>query len=128
MRAALAALMLAAAPAAAQEQGWERLLPGFAGAMSACLRDRPGGMVIDARLPQGARMEVVTLLTNGRQELCVLDLMMGRIIMRDPLRPEHEQSGPHPRAFMLERRCLDARRVEDADGREVGWLAYPGCG
>jgi hypothetical protein len=127
LRAALA-LLLAALPAAAQEAGWERLLPGFANAMAACLRDRPGGMVIEARLPAGARMEAVTLLPDGRQELCVLDLMLGRVVTRGPLRPEHEQPGPHLRAFMLERRCVDARRVEDADGREVGWLAYPGCG
>ena len=32
------------------------------------------------------------------------------------------------RAFMLERRCVDAWRVEDAQGRELGWLAYPACG
>ena len=126
MRALLA--LLVALPAAAGEPEWERLLPGFAAAMTACLRERPGAMVIEARLPPGGRMEVVTLLPDGTQELCVLDLIMGQIISRDRLRPEHVIPGPHLRAFMPERRCVDARRVEDANGREVGWLAYPGCG
>jgi hypothetical protein len=121
-------LTLLAVPAAAQDAGWERLLPGFASPMRACLHERPGGMVIDARLPAGARMEVVTLLPGGGQELCVLDLQLGRVITRDALRPQHTVPGPHLRAFMLERRCVDARRVEDANGAEVGWLAYPGCG
>ncbi|MCB4821713.1 hypothetical protein [Roseicella aerolata] len=31
-------------------------------------------------------------------------------------------------AFFLERRCVDARRVDAPDGRVLGWLAYPACG
>jgi len=32
------------------------------------------------------------------------------------------------RAFMLERRCVDAQRIDAPDGRELGWLAYQACG
>ena len=122
----LAALLLAT-PAVAQD-GWERLVPDFAPLMAACLEDRPGAMVIHAHLPPGARLEALTLLPDGRQESCVADLIAGRVIVRDVLRPEHHGAGPHLRAFMLDRRCVDARRVDGADGREIGWLAYPGCG
>jgi hypothetical protein len=31
-------------------------------------------------------------------------------------------------AFFLERRCVDARRVDAPDGPVLGWLAYPACG
>jgi hypothetical protein len=35
---------------------------------------------------------------------------------------------PEEPAFFLERRCVDARRVEAEDGAILGWLAYPACG
>jgi hypothetical protein len=35
--------------------------------------------------------------------------------------------GPGAPAFFLDRRCVDARRVDGPDGSVLGWLAYPGC-
>jgi hypothetical protein len=41
-----------------------------------------------------------------------------------PGAPSPEAAAP---AFFLERRCVDARRVDSADGTVLGWLAYPAC-
>ena len=37
------------------------------------------------------------------------------------------QPAPATPAFFLERRCVDARRIDGPDGTVLGWLAYPGC-
>jgi hypothetical protein len=51
-------------------------------------------------------------------------------MLREPLpaAPPADPADPAAAAFFLERRCVDARRIEAADGRILGWLAYPACG
>jgi hypothetical protein len=122
----LGLLLLGAGPVWAQTPGWESMLPEIAPALRACLADRPGAMVVEAwpmnRGLAGARL----LLPGGAREDCEADLGTGTVAHRGPAGPK--QPGEGLRAFMLERRCVDAWRVTDAQGREVGWLAYPGCG
>lgn len=114
-------------PAVAQDASWERLLPDVAIPLRACLAGRGEAMVVDARLAPGARLEAV-VQRGGDWEICVVDLPRGTVMLRTPLPAGEAPRGPHLRAFMLERRCVDATRVTDASGAELGWLAYPGCG
>lgn len=122
-----AALLLLAGPALAQA-GWEVRVAEFAPALRACLADRPGAMVVEAwpmnRGLAGARL----LLPGGAREDCEADLGAGTVRARAAVAPADRGPEEGLRAFMLERRCVDARRVEDEAGRELGWLAYPGCG
>ena len=46
---------------------------------------------------------------------------------RDRL-PDAAPPDPSAAAFVLEWRCVDARRVEATDGRILGRLADPACG
>lgn len=48
--------------------------------------------------------------------------VLGRRVLEGALPPD-----PAAPAFFLERRCVDARRIEAPDGRVLGWIAYPGC-
>jgi hypothetical protein len=125
---ALPALLLLAAPALAQAPGWETRLRELAPALRACLADRPGAMVVEAwpmnRGLAGARL----LLPGGAREDCVADLGLALVVSRNVVPAEDRRPGEGIRAFMLERRCVDAWRVDGEDGRELGWLAYPGCG
>lgn len=127
MRHAAGLALLLALPAAAQEPGWERMVQALAPALRACLVDRPGAMVVEAwpmnRGMAGARL----LLQDGAREDCVADLGTGAVDSRRPVAADDRRPGEGIRAFMLERRCVDAWRVEDTAGRELGWLAYAAC-
>jgi hypothetical protein len=127
IRAALP-LALLALPAAAQEPGWERLVRELAPALRACLADRPGAMVLEARPLDQDKAEARVLLPGGAEERCVADLGRGVVESRGPVAPQDARPDLGLRTFMLERRCVDARRIEDANGRELGWLAYRACG
>ncbi len=116
-----AALLLLVAPAIAQGAGWETSVRELAPALRACLADRPDAMVVDAA-PGFARL----LLPGGAREDCLA--APGLAVTRHAVDPADRRPGEGVRAFMLERRCVDAWRVEDSAGRELGWLAYPGCG
>jgi hypothetical protein len=83
-----------------------------------CLAGRPGGMVVAAWQEAGGVVARL-LLPGGAREDCAGG---GRRAAGAP-RPDEGL-----RAFMPDRRCVDAWRVVDAAGRELGWLAYPGCG
>jgi hypothetical protein len=124
----IAAALLLALPALAQPPGWEARVAELAPALRACLADRPGAMVVEAwpmnRGLAGARV----LLPGGAREDCVADLGTGVVDSRRVVEPGDRRAGEGLRAFMLDRRCVDAWRVTDAAGRELGWLAYPGCG
>lgn len=126
MRHAVALLALLAAPAAAQQPGWERHARDLAPAIRACLADRPGAMVLEAWPMNHGKAGVRVLLAGGAEERCLADVGRARVESRMPLatpvRPD-----PGLRTFMLDRRCVDARRIEDAEGRELGWLAYRAC-
>lgn len=120
-------LLLLLGTAAAQSPPWESRLRELAPAMRACLQDRPGAMAVDAfGGPGGVRVRL--LLPRGAREECVVEPRSGVVEERRGLSPGESTPGEGPRAFMLERRCVDATRVEDAAGRELGWLAYPACG
>jgi hypothetical protein len=122
----LAALALLALPAAAQQPGWEARAVEWAPALRACLGDHPGGMVIEAWEAERA-VAARLLLPGGAREDCRAD-PAGTVLSREPVGATDRRPGEGIRAFMPERRCVDAWRVEDASGRELGWLAYPGCG
>ncbi len=117
----IAAALLLVAPAIAQGAGWEASVRDLAPVLRACLADRPGAMVVDAA-PGFARV----LLPGGAREDC--SAAPGGSVIRRAVEPADRRPDEGLRAFMLERRCVDAWRVEDAAGRELGWLAYPGCG
>lgn len=118
MRVLLALLLTL--PAAAQAPGWEREVERLAPLLRACLADRPGAMVVDAWEGQGGSVARL-LLPGGAREDC-------ERTARRPVDAADRRPGEGLRAFMLERRCVDAWRVVDGQGRELGWLGYPGCG
>jgi hypothetical protein len=123
----IAALLLLAGVALAQPPGWEGRLAEIAPALRACLEGRPGAMVVDA-FGGGARLHVRLRLPGNRREECLVDRRDAVVEERRGLSPGESTPGERLRAFMLERRCVDAVRVVDAAGRELGWLAYPACG
>lgn len=126
MRALLA--LLVALPAAAQAPGWERDVERLAPLLRACLADRPGGMAVAAwHLGRGAAVARL-LLPGGAREDCRGDPSIGEVAAREAVAPADRRADEGLRAFMLERRCVDAWRVVDARGRELGWLGYQGCG
>ncbi len=126
MRLAALALVLAV-PAAAQAPPWWDRARDLAPALRACLQDRPGAMVVGA-VPMNHGMALArVLLPGGAREDCVADLGTGAVAQREPVAEGQRMPDEGLRAFMLERRCVDAWRLDGADGRELGWLAYPAC-
>ncbi len=133
-----AALLLLALPAAAQgplpAQGpppafpWWDHARDLAPALRACLAGRPGAMVVAAAPMNHGLALARVLLPGGAREDCVADLGRGAVERRGPVPAEARLPEEGLRAFMLERRCVDAWRVDAPDGRELGWLAYPACG
>jgi hypothetical protein len=123
----LPALLLLALPALAQP-GWEERVRELAPALRACLAERPGAMVVEAWPTDGGKAGARLLLPGGAREDCVADPGRAAVEGRRAVDPADRRPGEGIRAFMLKRRCVDAWRVEDAAGRELGWLAYPGCG
>jgi hypothetical protein len=118
----MAALMVAL-PVAAEAPGWEAEVVRLAPPLRACLEGQPGAMVVDAWALEDGRVHARLLRPGGVREDCVA---ASRVESRAPAGAA--RIGEGLRAFMLERRCVDAWRVTDADGRELGWLAYPECG
>jgi hypothetical protein len=125
LRRAAAALLLAL-PAASQPPGWEARAAEWSPAFRACLEGRPGAMVVEAWKAEGGIASRL-LLPGGAREDCVAS-PAGAVATRAAVPPAERRPGEGLRAFMAERRCVDAWRVTDAGGRELGWLAYPGCG
>jgi hypothetical protein len=129
LRRAAAALLLLALPAVAQQPPWwEAHLHAFAPALRACIADRPGAMVVAAWPMDHGLAGARVLLPDGVREDCVADTGRAVVERRMPVAAGDRRPDEGLRAFMLERRCVDAWRVEDDAGREVGWLAYPACG
>lgn len=127
---ALLALVLLAAPALAQPQvpAWENQLAVLIAGLRGCLAGRPGAMVVDA-WQAGEGQVVARLMIPGiAREDCTADARSGAVQSREPVAPDDRRPDEGIRAFMLERRCVDAWRVVDPNGRELGWLAYPECG
>jgi hypothetical protein len=124
---AFALLLLLASPTAAQGPPWTGHLRDLAPAMRACLAGKPGAIVVMS-WPMNHGMALSRLLlANGAREDCVADLGSGRVESIAPVAAGERLPGEGVQAFMLERGCVDARRVEDAEGRILGWLAYPAC-
>ncbi len=119
----LLAALVVALPAAAQAPGWEAEVHRLAPALRACLDGQAGAMVVDAWALDDARVQARLLLPGGTRQDCVAADAVQSRAPAGAARP-----GEGLRAFMLERRCVDAWRVTDPAGRELGWLAYPECG
>jgi hypothetical protein len=118
------AALLALLPGAALAQGWEAMVVPLAPALRACLEGQGAAMVVDARWLDATRIEARLLLPGGARQDCVA--AGGAVESRAPAGAP--RAGEGLRAFMLERRCVDAWRVTAPSGQELGWLAYPGCG
>lgn len=129
MRRVAAALVLLTLSAGAQEPPWwETHLRELAPALRACLADRPGAMVVSGWPMNHGLAGARVLLPGGAREDCLADLGRAAVQRRMPVGAEDRRPDEGLRAFMLDRRCVDAWRVQDDAGREVGWLAYPACG
>lgn len=128
MRLGRLAPALLALPALAQGPGFEARLPEWAPALLACLAGRPGAMVVEAWPAAPGAVSARLLLPGGAREDCLADPAAAEVLARRAVGPAERLPGEGLRAFMAERRCADAWRVTDAAGRELGWLAYPGCG
>lgn len=129
---ALAALALAAlAPltARAADERWLARLPELAPALRACLEEAgPGAHVFHAEPPAGGGWVGVYLRRgDGVAEHCLAHVT-GEVVMDRGTDFLPRLTGSAAPLFFLDRRCVDARRVEAPDGRILGWLAYPACG
>ena len=103
---------------------WVEALPALAPALRACLGGEAAAFATSAA-PQPGGLVLVRVHRGGGAEDC-LARAAGEVVAREA-RPGAPPPGPAAPAFFLERRCADARRVEAADGRVLGWLAYPAC-
>jgi hypothetical protein len=128
MRRAALLLPLLALPAQAQAPAWETRLAAMVPALRNCLSGRPAGMVVDAWVPEPGRIVARVQIPGVAREDCLADAGTGQVLGREPVAPDDRRPDEGIRAFMLERRCVDAWRVVDPEGRELGWLAYPECG
>ncbi|PWS35760.1 hypothetical protein DFH01_19470 [Falsiroseomonas bella] len=137
MRQAAAALLLATLPAGgplaqgsvAQGPPWTERLVELAPAMRACLEGQPPEAMVVLAWPMNRGLAMSRLLLpGGARQDCVADLGTGRVERRDPVAPDQRMPGEGIQSFMLDRRCVDARRIEDSAGKVLGWLAYPACG
>jgi hypothetical protein len=120
MRRSAAVLLLLAAPAAAQERlGWEA-------AARACLEgDARSFVTFHAALPDGAS-RLLMHRPDGTRVSCEIG-PDGRVRQRSVVASDAYAPPADAPAFFLERRCVDARRIDAPDGRVLGWRAYPGC-
>ncbi len=113
------AVLLAAGAARAED--WTARLPALAPALRACLAGDAAAFAVEAREEAGA--VVVRLWRDGLAERC--EVAEGTVRRRATL-PGAPPPDAAATAFFLERRCVDARRV-DHGGQVLGWLAYPAC-
>jgi len=120
--------LLLALPARAQAPGWEAMVAAMAPALIACLAERPGAMVVEARWLGATRLSARLLLPGGARVACLAESVSGAVLGRAAVAEADRRPGEGLRAFMLERRCADAWRVTTPLGQELGWLAYPACG
>jgi hypothetical protein len=106
---------------------WTARIPALAFALRACLTGLPrDAFATDAgEAPAPDRGLRVRVWKSGEALDCVVRLD-GSVRARRPVPgvPHPEASAP---AFFLDRRCVDARRVDGPDGAVLGWLAYPAC-
>ena len=101
---------------------WTEALPVLAPDLRACLDGDLAAFATDAA--EAAGRVTVRLWRRGAAEDCVAEA--GRVLARQP-RPGAPPPEAAATAFFLERRCVDARRVEGPGGAVLGWLAYPAC-
>ena len=109
----------------ARADGWPDRVVEFAPGLVACLDGDPAAFV-ELAWPIDHGRVGARLWRGAVAEYCVAALP-DRVMLREPL-PAAPPADPAAAAFFLERRCVDARRIEAADGRILGWLAYPACG
>jgi hypothetical protein len=129
LRAAGALLLaLLAQPAAAQGPPWPERAAELAPALRACLAGNAQAKVVWAWFMDRGLAQARVLLPGGAREDCTADLGTGQVVRREPVTGGTLLPGEGERAFMLDRGCADARRVDDTQGRVLGWLAYPACG
>lgn len=95
----------------------------LAPALRACLAGAgPAAFVTEAEAgPAGLRATL-----HGPSGAFVCILRPGAAPVSTPLTLAAPPDPAAP-AFFLERRCVDARRVDAPDGTVLGWLAYPAC-
>jgi hypothetical protein len=127
-RLALAGALLAlAAPfLAAAAPDWTARIPELAPALRACLAGAGGAAYVTEAATGPGGIVRVLLWQDGAAAECRVPAMggavQGRRIMAGVAPPD--SAAP---AFFLDRRCVDARRVDAADGTVLGWIAYPAC-
>ncbi|MDI3307180.1 MAG: hypothetical protein QJR07_08750 [Acetobacteraceae bacterium] len=115
---------MALLPLAAAAADWTAALPALAPALRACLAGDAAAFATGAE-PLPGNLVVVRVQRGKTVEDC-LARASGEVVRRQarPDLPAAEAMAP---AFFLDRRCVDARRVDGPGGRVLGWLAYPGC-
>lgn len=117
--------LLLATPVAAQEF-WTRELPGIAPSLRACLGTDAKAAVVAAVPLEGGRLLARIRGADGERVDCTA--LGDRVTGRRPVGIAPPMVGEDERRFTLERGCVDARRVDAADGTVLGWIGYPGCG
>jgi len=100
------------------------MLPALAPALQACLAGDPAAFATGAE-PLPGDLVAVRLQRGAAVEDCLAHASGG--VVRRQARPDLPAADAMAAAFFLDRRCVDARRVDGPDGQVLGWLAYPGC-
>ncbi len=119
MRAAAFALL--AGPVLAQGPGWEGEAAALAVPLRACLAERPGAMVVEAWREGPERVVARLLLPGGAREDCSAGAASGSVAQRRPVPAGDVRPGEGLRAFMTERRCVDAWRLTDPPAVLGSW-------
>lgn len=131
----LAATACVAQPASDPQQDggppWDRYVADLAPVMRACLAGAPPGSAVVIAWPMNHGMALARVRRpDGTREDCVAEMAPrdARVDSREPVAEGDRLPGEDVRRFTLERGCVDARRVDGAEGEVLGWLGYPGCG
>ncbi|MBX9701881.1 MAG: hypothetical protein K2X74_20770 [Acetobacteraceae bacterium] len=105
-------------------QGWPDTILAFAPALRSCLARADAAAYATQAGPDAAGAVRVLLRAGDAVLEC---RVAGGAVQGWRILPDAPPPDPAAPVFFLDRRCVDARRVDAPDGSVLGWIAYPGC-
>ena len=112
--------------AGVHEEDWIFRLPDLLPSVRACLQAAGEEFAYAiVALPMNHGRMLTRVVTAGERRDCVAE--GARVEEWREVRAGERLPAEDRTAFFLERGCVDAKRVENVEGRVVGWLGYPEC-